>query len=91
MCPLLPWPASAGVSVDTGSDIAKEAADVILLEKNLLVLEEGVEQGRVTHGAATHRLPCFCRVIEHMRRRCTRNPMAQPASASSLCSTATLR
>jgi Mg2+-importing ATPase len=36
--------------VDTGTDIAKDAADVILLEKSLLVLEHGVVQGRVTHG-----------------------------------------
>lgn len=40
----------AGISVDTGSHIAKDAADVILLEKSLLVLEHGVVQGRVTHG-----------------------------------------
>ncbi len=36
--------------MDTGSDIAKDAADVVLLEKSLLVLEHGVAQGRVTHG-----------------------------------------
>ncbi|QEL19875.1 magnesium-translocating P-type ATPase [Limnoglobus roseus] len=38
--------ADVGVSVDTAVDIAKESADVILLEKNLLVLEEGVREGR---------------------------------------------
>ena len=38
--------ADVGVSVDTAVDIAKEAADVILLEKSLLVLEEGVLEGR---------------------------------------------
>lgn len=38
--------ADVGVSVDTGADIAKESADIILLEKNLLVLEEGVLEGR---------------------------------------------
>jgi Mg2+-importing ATPase len=42
--------ADAGVSVDTGADIAKESADVILLEKSLLVLEDGVELGRQTYG-----------------------------------------
>ena len=38
--------ADVGVSVDTAVDIAKEAADVVLLEKSLLVLEEGVLEGR---------------------------------------------
>ena len=38
--------ADVGVSVDNAVDIAKESADVILLEKNLLVLEEGVLEGR---------------------------------------------
>jgi Mg2+-importing ATPase len=38
--------ADVGVSVDSAVDIAKEAADAILLEKSLLVLEEGVLEGR---------------------------------------------
>ena len=38
--------ADVGISVDTAVDIAKESADVILLEKDLLVLEEGVREGR---------------------------------------------
>ncbi len=38
--------ADVGVSVDTAADIAREAADVILLEKSLMVLEEGVLEGR---------------------------------------------
>ncbi len=38
--------ADVGVSVDTAVDIAKESADVILLEKNLLVLRDGVIEGR---------------------------------------------
>jgi len=42
--------ADVGISVDTGVDLAKEAADIILLEKNLLVLERGVMVGRVTFG-----------------------------------------
>jgi Mg2+-importing ATPase len=42
--------ADAGVSVDTAADIARESADIILLEKNLLVLEEGVLLGRQTYG-----------------------------------------
>ena len=40
--------ADIGVSVDSGVDIAKEAADIILLEKSLMVLEEGVVEGRKT-------------------------------------------
>jgi len=39
-----------GISVDTAADIAKEAADIILLEKSLLVLEEGVVRGRKVFG-----------------------------------------
>jgi Mg2+-importing ATPase len=38
--------ADVGISVDTAVDIAKESADVILLEKSLMVLEEGVVEGR---------------------------------------------
>ena len=38
--------ADVGISVDNAVDIAKESADVILLEKNLMVLEEGVLEGR---------------------------------------------
>ena len=37
--------ADVGISVDTAVDIAKESADIILLEKSLLVLEEGVIEG----------------------------------------------
>jgi len=40
--------ADIGISVDSAVDIAKEAADIILLEKSLLVLEEGVLEGRKT-------------------------------------------
>jgi len=40
--------ADIGISVDSAVDIAKEAADLILLEKSLLVLEEGVIEGRRT-------------------------------------------
>jgi len=42
--------ADVGVSVDSAVDIAKESADIILLEKSLLVLEEGVIEGRKTFG-----------------------------------------
>lgn len=42
--------ADVGISVDSAVDIAKEAADIILLEKSLLVLERGVVEGRRTFG-----------------------------------------
>lgn len=39
-----------GISVDSAVDIAKESADIILLEKDLMVLGEGVVEGRRTFG-----------------------------------------
>lgn len=38
--------ADVGISVDTGVEIAKETANIVLLEKSLLVLEEGIVEGR---------------------------------------------
>ncbi|MFA4975547.1 MAG: magnesium-translocating P-type ATPase [Candidatus Paceibacterota bacterium] len=38
--------ADIGISVDTAADIAKESSDLILLEKSLLVLKEGIKEGR---------------------------------------------
>ncbi|WP_062537850.1 magnesium-translocating P-type ATPase [Mizugakiibacter sediminis] len=42
--------ADVGISVDTAVDIAKASADIILLEKSLIVLEEGVQEGRKVFG-----------------------------------------
>ena len=42
--------ADVGISVDNAVDIAKETADIILLEKDLMVLEKGVVEGRKTFG-----------------------------------------
>lgn len=42
-----------GISVDSAVDIAKESADIILLEKDLMVLENGVIEGRKTFGNIT--------------------------------------
>ncbi|MCC3372275.1 magnesium-translocating P-type ATPase [Cohnella sp. REN36] len=42
--------ADVGISVDTAVDISKESADIILLEKSLMVLERGVIEGRKTFG-----------------------------------------
>ena len=45
--------ADVGISVDTAADIAKESADIILLEKSLLVLQQGVIEGRKVFGNIT--------------------------------------
>ena len=42
--------ADVGISVDTAVDVAKESADLILLEKSLLVLEDGIVEGRKVFG-----------------------------------------
>jgi Mg2+-importing ATPase len=41
------YEADAGISVDTAVDISKEAADIILLKKDLGVLANGIEEGRL--------------------------------------------
>jgi Mg2+-importing ATPase len=55
--------ADVGVSVDTAVDIAKESADVILLEKSLMVLEEGVLEGRKV----------FANIIKYVRMGASSN------------------
>lgn len=42
--------ADVGISVDSAVDIAKESSDIILLENSLLVLEQGVAEGRRVFG-----------------------------------------
>ena len=42
--------ADVGISVDSAVDIAKESSDIILLENNLLILEQGVLEGRRVFG-----------------------------------------
>jgi len=55
--------ADIGISVDSAVDIAKEAADVILLEKSLMVLDEGVVEGRAT----------FCNMLKYIRMTASSN------------------
>ena len=45
--------ADIGISVDTAVDVAKESADIILLEKDLMVLEQGIIEGRKTYANMT--------------------------------------
>jgi Mg2+-importing ATPase len=45
--------ADVGLSVDTAVDVAKEAADIVLLEKDLLVLADGINEGRKIFGNTT--------------------------------------
>jgi len=44
------YEADVGISVDTGVDVAKEAADIVLLEKDLLVMAAGINEGRKIFG-----------------------------------------
>lgn len=55
--------ADIGISVDSAVDIAKEAADIILLEKSLMVLQEGVLEGRRT----------FCNLLKYLRMTASSN------------------
>ena len=45
--------ADVGISVDTAVDVAKESSSIVLLEKSLLVLEDGVTEGRKVFGNIT--------------------------------------
>lgn len=55
--------ADVGISVDSAVDIAKESADIILLEKSLLVLDEGVIEGRKV----------FANIIKYVRMGASSN------------------
>jgi Mg2+-importing ATPase len=63
--------ADIGISVDTAVDIAKEAADIILLEKSLMVLEQGVIEGRKTFANMLKYIKCSrCWWQAHSCRSC---------------------
>ena len=55
--------ADVGISVDTATDIAKESADLILLEKDLMVLQEGVVEGRAV----------FANIVKYIRMGASSN------------------
>jgi Mg2+-importing ATPase len=55
--------ADVGISVDTAVDVAREAADIILLEKSLLVVEDGVVEGRKV----------FCNITKYVRMGASSN------------------
>ncbi len=55
--------ADVGISVDTGVDVAKEAADIVLLEKSLTVLEDGIMEGRRV----------FCNIVKYVRMGASSN------------------
>lgn len=55
--------ADVGISVDTAVDVAKEAADIVLLEKSLLVLEDGIMEGR----------KIFANIIKYIRMGASSN------------------
>jgi Mg2+-importing ATPase len=47
------YEADVGLSVDTAVDVSKDAADIVLLEKDLMVLSDGIEEGRKVFGNTT--------------------------------------
>ncbi|MCL5031327.1 MAG: magnesium-translocating P-type ATPase [Bacteroidetes bacterium] len=55
--------ADVGISVDSAADVAKEAADIVLLEKSLLVLEDGIKEGRKV----------FANIIKYIRMGASSN------------------
>ncbi|AZY50140.1 magnesium-translocating P-type ATPase [Bordetella avium] len=55
--------ADVGISVDSAVDISKEAADIILLEKSLTVLEDGVVEGR----------RIFCNMLKYLKMTASSN------------------
>ncbi len=55
--------ADVGISVDTAVDVAKESADAVLLEKSLLVLVDGIDEGR----------RIFCNIEKYIRMGASSN------------------
>ncbi len=55
--------ADIGISVDTAVDVAKESADIILLEKDLMVLDRGIIEGRKT----------YCNMIKYIKMTASSN------------------
>ena len=55
--------ADVGISVDSAVDVAKESADIILLEKSLMVLEDGIIEGRKV----------FCNIVKYIKMGASSN------------------
>ena len=55
--------ADVGISVDSAVDVAKESADIILLEKSLMVLEDGIVEGRKV----------FCNIVKYIKMGASSN------------------
>jgi P-type Mg2+ transporter len=67
--------ADVGISVDTAVDIAKESADIILLEKSLMVLQQGVVEGRHQDGSKL-------KLRQHVQRARRQHVPAVPADGA---------
>ncbi len=70
-----------GISVDTAVDVAKEAADIVLLEKSLLVLEDGILEGRKVFGNIIKyiRMGASSEFRQHVQHAGGHPPAAVPA------------
>ena len=55
--------ADVGISVDSAVDVAKDSADIILLEKSLMVLEDGIVEGRKV----------FCNIVKYIKMGASSN------------------
>ena len=76
--------ADVGISVDSAVDIAKESSDIILMENSLLVLEQGVIEGRrvFRQHHQVHQDGGFFQLRQHVQRRGRQRVPAFPAHAA---------
>jgi P-type E1-E2 ATPase len=79
--------ADVGISVSTAVDVAKDAAEIILLECSLKVLHEGIIEGRKAFGSSTRCSPCsntltYLLFVEIVKRRLLREEAAGAADVT---------